>query len=308
LIDLSIVSPVYNSQATINELVTRINDSVTQIGLSYEIILVDDFSRDNSWQSIEKICEQYPNCKGIKLSRNFGQHYAITAGLEHADAEWIVILDCDLQDRPEEISKLYNKALEGYDKVYAKRKIRIDSWFKRTSSKIFYKLFSYLTNTSQDHTIGNFGIYRRKVITEIIKMGDATRFFPIMSQWVGFKSATIEVTHAARITGRSNYNFFSLLRLALDNIVAFSDKLLNLIVRLGFFVSIISFIAGFYILVTYLVGGISVSGFTSLIISIWFLSGLTIMTLGLIGLYIGKMFKQVKQRPVYITEKKLNIE
>lgn len=218
----------------------------------------------------------------------------------------MVVMDCDLQDKPEEIPGLLAKALEGNDLVLARRSVRMDSWLKRISSRVFYSLFSYLTDSTQDPSIANFGIYHQRVIQAILSMGDQIRFFPTMSQWVGFKRATVDVEHAARPEGGSSYTWSKMLDLAFNNIIAFSDKPLRLTVRLGLFISAAAFIMGGYFLIKYLRGEILVLGYASLILSIWFFSGLAIFILGVLGLYLGKVFEKVKSRPVYIVDKVLN--
>lgn len=290
----------------IQELVSQLNEVSQKICNDYEIILVEDGSPDNSWRVIEEVCKNNSKVKGIKLSRNFGQHYAITCGLEAANGDWIVVMDCDLQDQPEEIPNLFNKAMEGYDIVVAQRENRQDSFFKKISSKLFYKLFSYLTNTEQDTTIANFGIYNRKVIQSILSMNDYIRYFPTMVQWVGFNSVKLKVKHSSRFEGKSSYTFSNLLKLAFNNILSFSDKPLKIFMKLGLYISTISFLIGIIYLLQYFSGHIVVLGFTSIIITITFLSGIIILTLGLVGIYVGKTFEQSKQRPTYIIHKKIN--
>ena len=307
-IKISIVSPVYRAENIVPELVKQIAKNVETITSNYEIILVNDSSPDNSWLAIEKECSKNSKVKGINLSRNFGQHYAITAGLSYAKGDWIVVMDCDLQDRPDEIPNLYNKALEGYDSVFAQRIERKDGFIKKTLSKLFYSLFSYLTDTKQDASVANFGVYNKKVIDSILSMNDKVRFFPTLVQWVGFNKYYLPVKHSDRYEGQSSYNFKSLFKLALNNIIAFSDKPLRLTVKLGFYISIISLLVGLVYLILYFNGNIEVIGFTSLFISIWFLAGVVISILGIIGLYVGKIFDNVKRRPLYITNELINIE
>ena len=270
--------------------------------------MVDDRSPDNSWSAVLVQTQENKHIKGIRLSRNFGQHYAITAGLEAANGHWIVVMDCDLQDKPEEILALYKKAMEGYEIVYAQRKTRKDSRRKKLSSRLFYGLFGYLTDTVQDSSIANFGIYHRKAIDAIIKMGDSIRYFPTMSQWVGFKKTKIAVEHGQRDAGESSYSWRKLIELAFNNIIAFSDKPMRLTVKLGVLVSLFSFLIGLIYIYKYFQGDIVVLGYSSLIISIWFLSGMIISILGIIGIYIGKIFERVKERPVYIIDEKINFE
>lgn len=301
---ISVISPVYGSASLINELITRLETALFDISDEYEIILVEDHSPDNSWEIIKVNCDKNNKIKGIKLSRNFGQHYAITAVLEASCGEWVVIMDCDLQDRPEEIPLLYQKALEGYYIVQARRKVRKDRFLKRLFSKIFYSCLSWLTGTKHDPAIANFGIYHRKVVDAICSMKESIRYFPTMVKWVGFKSVTIDVQHDMRMEGKSSYSFVKLLRLALDIILAYSDKPLRLTVKAGLAISGSAFIFALYTLYRSLRGEISVMGYASLIVSIWFFSGLIIFILGIVGLYVGKTFEGVKNRPVYVVEEK----
>lgn len=304
---ISVVSPVYMAEKLVGKLVEKVSEQIAMVTDDFEIILVEDGSPDLSWQSIEAACAKNKKVKGIKLSRNFGQHYAITAGLDHASGEWVVVMDCDLQDRPEEIPRLFQKAQEGFELVFARRSVRQDSFFKKSSSQLFYRLFSFMTETPQDHSIANFGIYHQKVIQAILSMGDHIRYFPTMSQWVGFRKAYLEVEHGAREEGKTTYTWRKLLRLAWDNIIAFSDRPLRLAVSFGILISSIAVLIGFYYLIQYLRGEIIVLGYASLIISLWFLSGAIIFVVGITGIYIGKTFEKVKNRPIYIVSKKKNL-
>ncbi len=299
---LSIVSPVYNAEYIIPLLVKRIENSVSTITEDYEIILVEDYSPDNSWTRIKDIAKINKKVIGVKLSRNFGQHYAITAGLYRAKGDWVVVMDCDLQDQPEEIEKLYNKAKEGYDIVLARRKERKDNFFKKMFSIFFYKMLSFFTDTKQDRAVANFGIYHKKVIDSVLKMGDVIRVFPIMIQWVGFTKTSINVDHAKRESGKSAYTFSKLFRLAINTFLTFSNKPLILTIRFGFLISFISFLVGCFYLYRYLTDGIEVVGYTSLILSIWFLAGIIIFSIGILGLYVGKIFDTAKKRPTFIID------
>lgn len=307
--EFSIISPIYKGEHMLQELVDRIRKQMELLTCSeYEIILVNDASPDNSWLKIKEICKHDFHIKGVNLSRNFGQHYAITAGLSIAKGKWIIVMDCDLQDRPEEIPNLYKKAQEGFDIVFAQRIERKDSFLKRLSSTLFYGVFSYLTETKQDKTVANFGIYHHKVTDAILTMGDSIRYFPTMVQWVGFRKAWLPVKHAEREDGTSGYSFRKLLNLAFNNIIAFSDKPIRLMMKFGSFITLFSILVALFYLIKYLIGGIAVSGFTTIIISIWFLAGMIIMLLGCIGIYIGKIYDRVKQRPTFIIDEILNEE
>jgi polyisoprenyl-phosphate glycosyltransferase len=303
---LSIIIPVYKAQNTIDELLERCKAAVQFTAGDYELVLVEDGSPDGTWDSIVQKCQTEKNIRAIKLSRNFGQHHAITAGLDYCSGDWVVVMDCDLQDRPEEIERLYNEAQKGVDIVFARRMKRKDSAIKKIQSKLFYGLFSYLTGIKYDGTVGNFGIYSRKVIESVKSMKEPMRAFAPMVRWVGFSRSFVDVEHAARINGTSTYNFKKIFVLATDIIFSYSDKPLKLITRLGFIISFVSFLVGTYYFIQYHAGKILVSGYTSIIISIWFLSGLIILNLGILGLYVSKMFAGIKNRPLYIVDKTIN--
>lgn len=305
---ISIVSPEYKGEKMVQTLVDRCVAAVSTITDNYEIILVNDASPDNTWAEIQRVCAANPKVKGLNLSRNFGQHYAITAGLHYAKGEWVVVMDCDLQDRPEEIPNLYRKAQEGFDSVLAQRVQRSHSWIKRTASKCFYHVFSYLTETRQDASVANFGIYHHQVINAILTMGDKMRYFPTQVQWVGFRKAYLPIQHDERAEGKSSYNFHRLFHLAMDTIISFSDKPMRLMVRGGLWMTALAFIVALIYLIRYFMGAIEVMGFASLIISLWFLAGVIISLIGLVGLYIGRMFDTVKNRPTFIVGETLNIE
>ena len=307
--DISVVIPVFLSKSTLKRLYIRLCDSLDKITSNYEIILVNDASPDNIWDEIVSLGKTDYKVKGINLSRNFGQHYAITAGITHSTGEWIVIMDCDLQDQPEEIIKLYAYAVSNsYDIVFGKRILRKDSYIKKMLSKNFYKILGYFTNTIQDPSIGNFGIYNHKVIKSILMMGDQIRYFPAMVRWVGFRSSSLEIEHAKRQEGKTTYSLGKLIGLAINVMLSFSDKPLKIVVIFGFFMSLISILFAGFNLIKYLLVKISITGWTSLIISIWFLSGLLLMVLGIVGLYIGKTFEKVKNRPLFIIMDTVNID
>jgi dolichol-phosphate mannosyltransferase len=303
-VKFSIVSPVYRAEKILPELVRRIKTSVEPITQNFEIILVEDCGPDDSWSVIQSLSEKEPRVRGFKLSRNYGQHYAITCGLDQAQGDWVVVMDCDLQDQPEEIKKLHDKALEGYDVVLARREERQDKFFKKLFSKLFYRTLGYLTGSKMDESIANFGIYHKSVIKSIAQLRESIRYFPTMVKWVGFKQTAIKVEHAPRAQGETSYNFKKLLNLAIDIILAYSDKPIRLTIKAGFLVSFFALLIGLIYLVKYFSGDIIVPGYASLIISIWFLSGLIITILGVVGLYVGKTFEGVKNRPIYIISEK----
>jgi dolichol-phosphate mannosyltransferase len=299
---ISVVTPVYKAPTILPQLIERLRIALSKITDSFEIILVDDGCPLNSWEIIAALSNKHSFVRGIKFSRNFGQHYAITAGLDQAQGEWIVVMDCDLQDQPEEIQKLYDKANNGFDCVLAARENRQDSFAKKFFSNAFYRILSELTGAKYDHRVANFGIYSQKVIQSINEFREPIRYFPGLVQYVGFKSETINIEHASRMEGKSSYNFKRLTNLALDIILTYSDKPLRTIIKLGLLISLLSFFYVGFSIWQWCNDQILVPGYTSLIASVWLLSGILISTLGIIGLYIGKTFEAVKSRPLYIIQ------
>lgn len=305
---ISIVSPVYRGEKMVSELVRRNVASVRNITEDYEIILVNDASPDNSWNEIVKQCEGNHKVKGINLSRNFGQHYAITAGLHYAKGDWVVVMDCDLQDQPEEIPNLYHKAQEGYDIVFARRAARKDGFFKRMSSSLFHKVYNWLSGLDTDKAIANFGMYKHKVIEEFNKMPERARSFPSLVRYLGFNYTAIDVEHAERAEGKSSYSFKKLFKLSFDVIVSNSNKPLRLVVEFGFFMSALSFLLALYNVIAKWVGVIQVNGFTTMVFSIWFVGGLLLFVMGILGLYLGKIYDEVKGRQLFIVKDEVNID
>jgi glycosyltransferase involved in cell wall biosynthesis len=301
----SIVSPVYQAENLVDELVQRLHRVMAELTAEYEIILVDDRSTDQSWARIQAQARLDSRVRGLRLSRNFGQHRAITAGLDHCRGEWVVVLDCDLQDRPEEIPALFAAAQRGYDLVLARRTVRRDSWHKKLLSRLFYRVLSYLTEVPQNPEIANFGIYHRKVIQAVITMRESIRYFPTMVRWVGFRTGYLAVAHASRPAGASTYNLSRRLQLGLDILLANSDKPLRLTVKWGLLLAGGAFVFVPITLLRYWLGQISQPGYTSLIISISFFAGLLLAVMGMVGLYIGKTFEQVKNRPLYLIDEDL---
>ena len=302
---ISFVSPVYKAEKILDKLVDEIQKTMLVLGKPYEIILIDDRSPDKSWDVMKVISCKFPEVKSVRLSRNFGQHPAIMAGLTLAKGEWVVVLDCDLQDQPKEVLKLYNKAQEGFDVVLAKRENRQDSYFKKMSSLIFSKIYSFFTDTKYDNEVANFGIYHYKVIASILDISDSIKFFPLFVKFVGYDSTSIIVEHALREEGNSSYNFSKLISLAFNSIISFSNKPLKLFVKFGLIISLISFLFGLYNIYLTVTNQIEVLGYSSVIVSIWFLSGVIITTIGVTGIYVGKIFDQTKNRPTFIIDEKL---
>lgn len=303
---LSVISPIYNTGGMLPEFVRQVIKAVTAVAPDYEIILIDDGSPDGAWGMLEELSAANVRIKAIRLSRNFGQHRALAAGLDACRGEYVIVMDSDLQDQPKEIIRLYAEALKGYPVVVARRMARKDGLMRRAGSRLFYWLLSKLSGLQADHTIANFGIYHRAVIDEVNRMGEKDRFLPMIINWTGFKKKYIEVEHGNRKEGESGYSMGRLLRLAFDITLAYSDKPLKYAVKAGFVISSLSFLMGIYTLFLYVRGKIIVLGYTSIILSIWFMGGVILFTLGMVGLYVGKTFDEVKGRPRYIVEKVIN--
>jgi dolichol-phosphate mannosyltransferase len=300
---ISIVVPVYKAENCLDELYSRLKQALETISPDFEIVLVEDCGGDNSWQVIERLARHDGRVKGIQFSRNFGQHYGITAGLDYCDGDWVVVMDCDLQDRPEEIPRLYAKAQEGFDIVLARRGQRQDPLLKRFTSWLFYKLFSYLADMEYDGETGNFRIMSRKVVESFRKMREQLRFFGGLVQWMGFPTTSIEVQHAERHEGQSSYTFAKLWKLAAETIIAYSDKPLRLAVRFGFIMAFLAFCYGVYTLILAAVYGVPILGWSSLIVSLYFIGGIIISILGILGIYLGKTFDESKKRPLYLVSR-----
>lgn len=297
---ISIVTPVYKAEDCLHELYRRLVASLAPITDDFEIIMVEDGSGDRSWEIIAELAKKDSRVKGIRFSRNFGQHYAITAGLDYARGDWVVVMDCDLQDQPEEIKKLYDKAQEGYDVVFGRRYERKDKLLKRLGSRIFFKIFEYFTESSIDSTVANFGLYSRRVIENFRKIREHNRAFPMFILWLGFNTSHVNIEHAERFAGKTSYNFSKLLNLAIDSIVTQTNKPLRLSIKFGFLLSFLSFLLVFYYLFRYFAYGIPVPGWPSLMVTLLFIGGLLFANMGLLGLYIGKIFDETKNRPLYI--------
>jgi len=307
--ELSIVSPCYGAPTQLRQLVDEITKTVAPLTDSYEIILVEDYSPDNSREIIRELCAADAHIKGIFLSRNFGQQSALNAGYDKARGNYVVTLDCDLQNPPAQIRDLYLKAKEGYDIVFATRRHRPDTFFMTQGSHVFNKLMGFLTDTQQDEAVAEFALFSRKVINAMKEMGDYHRYYPLMSQWVGFRTTTVDVEHAARTDGRkSSYSMKKRIELAVTTAVNFSTKSLRLIVYFGIFVTLAAIIGAIALTIKTIIVDEPVDGWATLFVSMWFIAGVMIMIMGVIAIYIGSIFNEVKRRPSYIIDEILNEE
>lgn len=304
--ELTIISPVYKAEKIVPHLVSSIVASVEKITPEYEIILVEDGGPDNSWLAIAKECAANPRVKGIKLVRNFGQHFAITAGLEASSGNYVVVIDCDLQDDPKYIADLYEKAKSGYDVVFTQKSERRHSFVKNLTARFFNIIFNYLSeNVRSESSVGAFSILSRRTVDAFCSIKDSHRHYLMVVRWLGFKSTYIEIEHKARHSGSSSYSFSKMMSHAIDGIVSHSDKLLRLSITAGFMFFIISLLASAVVLIRYFLYG-AFPGYTSTTVLLLLSTGLILMSIGIAGIYIGKIFEQVKERPLYIVDQKLN--
>jgi dolichol-phosphate mannosyltransferase len=302
--ELSVVIPVYNAEGCLTQLQARLTRTLREMKLRYEIILVDDRSSDASWSVIRDLAKQEPAIKALRLSRNFGQQAAITAGLELSDSNWVVVMDCDLQDPPEDIPRLYAKALEGFDLVLARRKKRQHSFFRRTAAQTYFRMLGLFNQTSFDHDYGAFSIVSRKVVRAFLTVKDTARHYLLLLYWLGFAAGSIEYEHGDRFSGRSAYSISRLITHAFEGLFFQTTIFLKWIIYMGFALAGGGFVFAAYLVTQYFAHGL-LPGWTSLAVLILVVGGFTITSIGVAGLYIGKIFEQVKGRPLFVVSEKI---
>jgi len=306
-IKISVISPVFEAHDIVTQLVSRITEEIEKIGVDFEIVLVDDGSSDTSWAVIKNLCTQNATVKGIKLSRNFGQHYAITAGLKECRGEFIIVMDCDLQDDPKYIPEMYTKAKNGFDIVYSLKGKRKHNFIKNIFAVIFDRIFNWLSGNQQLYNtrMGSYTLIKRKVADAFCNFHDYHRHYLMVLRWLGFSHTHIEIEHQTRQSGKSSYTFSKLMQHAVNGITSQSDKLLRISIAVGFIFFLLS-ITGIIVLVTlYFLQGFK-EGWPSLVALILLSTGLILMSLGILGIYLGKTYEQTKNRPLYIIDEKLN--
>lgn len=304
---ISVVIPILNEEETILDLYSQLTAVLETVCISeglhkdkYEVIFVNDGSTDGSWNLIKKLHEDDRRIKGLCMSRNFGHHVAITAGLDFSRGEAVILLDGDLQDPPGEIPKLYSRFKEGYDLVYGIRQKRHDPLLKRVTSAIFWYLIRKFSRVDMPQGQTMLRIMSRRLVDVMKDMREYARFVHGMMAWPGFESSTVEVRHNPRSKGKSKYNFTKLLKLAFHAVTAFSIVPLRLSTYFGFLTSLISLLIGLYIVYRKIFLGIPLLGYASIIVSIFFIGGIQLLMLGIFGEYIGRTYQEVQRRPLYI--------
>ncbi|GAB2795264.1 dolichol-phosphate mannosyltransferase [Hymenobacter luteus] len=299
--DLSVVIPIYNEEANIHALYHRLRGVLAPMQVAYELIFINDGSRDRSLELIRELAAHDPQVRYADFSRNFGHQIAVTAGLDVSGGEAVVIIDADLQDPPELIPALYAKLQEGYEVVYAKRRTRQgESAAKLLTAKLFYRLLASITHISIPVDTGDFRIVSRKVVAALRQMPEQNKFIRGQISWIGYRQTYLEYDRAERAGGATGYTYSKMIRLALDGITGFSDAPLKAATLSGFLVSGVAFLVMLYTLYARFISGDYQPGWASLMISILFLGGVQLIAVGIIGEYIARLSANVRQRPLYI--------
>lgn len=306
--EISAIVPSYNEEKNVPLIYKRLTDTLSQISDKYEIIFVNDCSKDSTLSVIKQISEKDSHVKYISFSRNFGHQIAVSAGLDLCKGEAVVIIDADLQDPPELILEMYEKYKEGYKVVYAKRKTREgETWFKKATAKLFYRFLAAMTSIEIPVDVGDFRLIDQVIVNHLRNMPEKSKYIRGQISWIGYKQTFVEYHRDARLYGKTNYPLKKMLRLAFDGITAFSDKPLKMASAIGIISAILSLLAIVYALISHFIFDSAVSGWTSLIISVLFIGGVQLITIGIIGEYIARINNDVRNRPLYIIEEK-NIE
>jgi glycosyltransferase involved in cell wall biosynthesis len=305
MVHLSVVIPVFNESSLIDELIKRVKTNVQLITEDFEIILVDDGSTDRTWEIIEFEVKKEKRIRGLKFSRNFGHHYAITAGLHNSKGDWVVVMDGDLQDRPEVIPELYRKALNGFDVVFVSRIKRQDPFLYLTAQKLFYFGLNILSGIKFNNKQANFSIISRKVVDAFMCFAEQSRFYVSTVKWLGFDFAEIKAEHGLRFSGKPSYNLRKRFKLAFDVILNFSDRPLKFAIFFGSLMATSAILIGLGIFWKAWKYEFAVLGWASLMTTILFVGGSTLIVLGILGVYLGRVFSEVKKRPLYVVSKEI---
>lgn len=305
--EFSIVVPVYGCPEALTALHDRITRTMKKISKSYEIILVNDACPKGSWQIIQQLCKKHKNTIGINLSRNFGQIHATNAGISLSKGKYVILMDCDLQDKPEGITDLYDKLLQGYDIVFARRKNRKDNRITLFFSRLFYCVYNFFVEGYYDPDVGNFCIVKRKIVDEYLTINDNNKSFTTTLSWMGYNLGYVDIDSEERFSGSSSYTFFKKINLAIDMLTSQSNKPLKAIIYLGFIFVFLSFIYLISQVLSYFIHDDIAEGWTSIIASIFLMGGLMLASIGAVGIYVGNIFSQTKGLPGYLIKETINL-
>ena len=301
--EISAIIPSYNEQDNVGLMYERMTKTLSKISPDYEIIYINDCSKDQTLLRIKELAEKDTHVKYLSFSRNFGHQIAVSAGLDYCSGKAVVIIDGDLQDPPELIEQMYEKYKEGYKVVYARRTSREgETWFKKATAKIFYRLLASMTSIDIPVDVGDFRLIDQVIVKHLRNMPEKSKYIRGQISWIGYKQTFVNYHRDARIYGKTNYPLKKMLRFALDGITAFSDKPLKIASGLGIVAAIVSLLALVYALVAHFCFNSTITGWTSLILSVLFIGGVQLITIGIIGEYIARINNDVRNRPLYILE------
>jgi polyisoprenyl-phosphate glycosyltransferase len=304
--DLSVVVPVYGCVGCLDALYARLCTSLSEVG-DWEIVFVDDRSPDDSWSKLEPLARSDPRVHALRLSRNFGQHAAITAGLSEATGDCVVVMDCDLQDPPEEIPRLLAALRDGYDIVLTERDQRRQSWHRRVGARFYFKGRNVLLGQEMNTEYSTLSVLSRKVVDSFLQIGDRDRQYMLILYWLGFRRTVVPLAHAVRPAGKSSYTLGKLLQVAVDGMFFQTTKLLRWIVYLGFAVALLG-VALAAVFVGLYFASSPLPGFTTLAVLFLVVGGFIIFSTGIAGLYVGKIFEQVKGRPLFVVDERVTVD
>ncbi|MCI7661501.1 MAG: glycosyltransferase family 2 protein [Candidatus Onthomorpha sp.] len=301
--EISAIIPSYNEQDNVGLMYERMTKTLSKISPDYEIIYINDCSKDQTLLRIKELAAKDTHVKYLSFSRNFGHQIAVSAGLDYCSGKAVVIIDGDLQDPPELIEQMYEKYKEGYKVVYARRTSREgETWFKKATAKIFYRLLASMTSIDIPVDVGDFRLIDQVIVKHLRNMPEKSKYIRGQISWIGYKQTFVNYHRDARIYGKTNYPLKKMLRFALDGITAFSDKPLKIASGLGIVAAIVSLLALVYALVAHFCFNSTITGWTSLILSVLFIGGVQLITIGIIGEYIARINNDVRNRPLYILE------
>lgn len=300
-VQISVVVPLYNEEENLDYLFNRLFTVLEQLATTYEIICVNDGSRDRTLTLLIDYHHRYPTIKVVNLSRNFGKDIALTAGIDYSSGQAVIPIDADLQDPPELILELVQKWREGYDVVCATRKVRLgETWLKRFTAKSFYKIINKISDFPIPSNTGDFRLLDRRVVEALKQLPERRRFMKGLFAWVGFKQTSILFDREPRYQGDTKWNYWKLWNFALDGITSFSFFPLKIWSYVGLLISIVSLLYALYLTIRTLVQGIDVPGYASIMVAVLMLGGVQLLTLGILGEYLGRVYEEVKGRPIYL--------
>ncbi len=304
--DISIVIPVYGCPSALVPLYDKLTSVLGGMGVTYEIVMVDDCDKMNSWEEVQKVALKDERVKAIHFTKNFGQGCAITAGVRQAQGDWIITMDCDLQDNPDNIPDLYAKAKEGYDVVFVRRRQRKESFFVRLFAKWYHDLLCLLSGVEFDYDLATYLIASRRASDHYIASKDRGRDFGVFLMWLGFKHTFVEYEQERRYEGKSSFTFIKKWKTAVGIISTYSNRPLYASIWVGAFSAVFSFIYIIYALIQYFVYDANPEGWTTVAAALFFFGGAILSTLGIIGIYLGNVFDMSKDRPLYAIQESIN--